>query len=68
MLYLVLIECRLVLAIQFVTDSRFSRPFKRIPIIEGLEEVLGIKLPCPTTYTEDSAQQFYEKLLVEKVR
>ena len=46
----------------------FTPPFKRIPIIEGLEAALGIKLPCPTTYTEESAQQFYEKLLVEKVR
>jgi len=44
----------------------FTPPFKRIPIIEGLEAALGIKLPCPTTYTEESAQQFYEKLLVEK--
>jgi hypothetical protein len=28
----------------------FTPPFRRIPIVEGLEEALGVKLPDPSTY------------------
>jgi len=44
----------------------FTPPYKRIPIVEGLEAALGVKLPDPSTYHTDEAQQFFETLLKEK--
>ena len=44
----------------------FTPPFRRIPIVEGLEEVLKVKLPSPETYHTDEAKQFFIKLLADK--
>eukprot|EP00035_Acanthoeca_spectabilis_P020564 m.433570 g.433570 ORF g.433570 m.433570 type:complete len:624 (-) comp17588_c0_seq1:344-2215(-) len=44
----------------------FTPPFRRIPIKEGLEEALGVKLPDPDTYHTEEARLFFEKLLKEK--
>lgn len=46
----------------------FTPPFKRIPIIEGLEEALGVKLPAADTFHTEETRVYFEKLLKEKVR
>lgn len=43
----------------------FTPPFRRIPIQEGLEEVLKCKLPRPETYHTEEARDWFDKKLVE---
>lgn len=49
-----------------VIELDFTPPFKRIPLIKGLEEALNVKLPDPTTYHTEEAREFFDKLCVEK--
>eukprot|EP00039_Didymoeca_costata_P018484 m.333655 g.333655 ORF g.333655 m.333655 type:complete len:573 (-) comp17189_c0_seq1:143-1861(-) len=44
----------------------FTPPYRRIPIIEGLEEVLKIKLPKADTFHTEETRAFFDKLLVDK--
>jgi len=43
----------------------FTPPFQRIPIVEGLEECLNIKLPPADTYHTEEARKFFDDLLVK---
>jgi len=44
----------------------FTPPYRRIPVVEGLEEALGLKLPPPNTYGTEEARVFFVKLLADK--
>lgn len=44
----------------------FTPPFRRISMIEGLEQVLGIKLPAADQYDKDESRQFLDDLCVQK--
>lgn len=44
----------------------FTPPFKRIPMMAGLEEALGVKLPAADTLHTDEARDFFDKLCKEK--
>lgn len=49
-----------------VIEIDFTPPFKRIPMMKGLEEALGVKLPKNSElYTEES-RQFFDKLCKDK--
>lgn len=49
-----------------VIEIDFTPPFRRIPMMKGLEEVLGVKLPKNTELGTDEARVFFDKLCVEK--
>ncbi len=44
----------------------FSPPFKRIPMMKGLEEVLGVELPKGDALATEEARLFFDKLCKEK--
>lgn len=44
----------------------FTPPFRRISMVSGLEEVLGIKLPAPDQFGTEEARAFLDKLCKEK--
>jgi lysyl-tRNA synthetase class 2 len=44
----------------------FSPPFKRIPMMKGLEDVLGIKFPKNEDLASEEAREFFDKLCLEK--
>lgn len=43
----------------------FTPPFRRIPMMKGLEEALGIKLPSADTLHTDESREFLEKIAKE---
>jgi lysyl-tRNA synthetase class 2 len=49
-----------------VVEIDFTPPFKRIPIMKGLEEAIGVKLPKADTLNTEEAREFFDKLCVEK--
>lgn len=44
----------------------FTKPFRRIPMMKGLEEVLGVKLPKNTELGTEESRIFFDKLCKEK--
>jgi lysyl-tRNA synthetase class 2 len=44
----------------------FTPPFRRISMIEGLEQALNIKLPSANEYDKEETRVFLDKLCVEK--
>ena len=49
-----------------VYDIDFTPPFRRIPMMKGLEEVLGIKMPDNTQLHTEESRVFFDKLCKEK--
>jgi lysyl-tRNA synthetase class 2 len=49
-----------------VIEIDFTPPFRRIPMMAGLEEVLGIKLPKNTELHTEESRIFFDKLCKEK--
>ncbi|ETN76126.1 lysine--tRNA ligase [Necator americanus] len=49
-----------------VMDIDFTPPFKRVNMYEGLEKVVGAKLPSPDTLNTEESRQFFDKLCREK--
>ena len=49
-----------------VIEIDFTPPFRRIPMMKGLEEVLGVKLPDNTKLDTEESRVFFDKLCVEK--
>jgi len=49
-----------------VIELDFTPPFKRIPMMKGLEEALGMELPAPETLHTDEARDFFDKLCKDK--
>ncbi|EKX47161.1 hypothetical protein GUITHDRAFT_157671 [Guillardia theta CCMP2712] len=47
-----------------VMDMDFTPPFRRVSMISGLEEVLGVKIPAD--YSSEECRQFLDKLCAEK--
>jgi len=44
----------------------FTPPFRRIPMMKGLEEALGMKLPPNTELGTESTRAFFDKLCKDK--
>lgn len=49
-----------------VIEIDFSPPFRRIPMMKGLEEVLKVKLPKNTELHTDETRAFFDKLCKDK--
>ena len=49
-----------------VYDIDFTPPFRRIPMMNGLEEVLGMKMPDNTQLHTEESRAFFDKLCKEK--
>lgn len=49
-----------------VIEIDFSPPFKRISMMKGLEDVLGIELPKGEALASDEARDFFDKLCKDK--
>jgi len=49
-----------------VVELDFTPPFKRIPMMKGLEEALGMELPAPETLGTDEARDFFDKLCKDR--
>lgn len=49
-----------------VYDIDFTPPFRRIPMMKGLEEVLGLKMPDNTTLHTEESRAFFDKLCKDK--
>ena len=49
-----------------VIEIDFTPPFRRIPMMKGLEDVLGIKMPPNTELANEQHRDFFDKLCVEK--
>jgi lysyl-tRNA synthetase class 2 len=49
-----------------VLEIDFTPPFKRIPMMKGLEEALGVELPKGKDLATEEAREFFDKLCVEK--
>jgi len=49
-----------------VYEIDFTPPFKRIPMMKGLEEALGVKMPDNESLYTEEAREFFDKLCVEK--
>ena len=49
-----------------VYEVDFTPPFRRIPMMKGLEEVLGIELPKGKDLATEETREFFDKLCVEK--
>ncbi|CDW73340.1 lysyl-trna synthetase [Stylonychia lemnae] len=48
-----------------VIELDFTPPFRRIPMMKGLEEAVGVKLPAADTLHTDEAREFFDKLAAE---
>jgi len=44
----------------------FTPPFRRIKMMEGLEEVLGVQLPRGRDLETEETREFFDKLCVER--
>lgn len=49
-----------------VIEIDFTPPFRRIPMMKGLAEALGIELPANDQLHTDEANKFFDKLCKEK--
>lgn len=49
-----------------VIEIDFTPPFKRIPMMKGLEQALGMELPKGKELATEEAREFFDKLCVEK--
>lgn len=49
-----------------VYDIDFTPPFRRIKMMEGLEEALGVTLPRGRDLETEETREFFDKLCVEK--
>jgi len=49
-----------------VIEIDFTPPFRRIPMMKGLEEVLGIKMPANTELDTEESRIFFDNLCKEK--
>lgn len=49
-----------------VHEIDFTPPFRRIPMMKGLEEALKIKMPDNTKLETEEAREFFDKLCREK--
>ena len=49
-----------------VYDIDFTPPFRRIKMMEGLEEALGVQLPRGRDLETEETREFFDKLCVEK--
>jgi lysyl-tRNA synthetase, class II len=49
-----------------VIEIDFTPPFRRIPMMKGLEEALGIKMPKNTELDTEESRIFFDKLCKEK--
>lgn len=49
-----------------VIELDFSPPFRRMPMMKTLEEVLGVKLPENTELHTEESRVFFDKLCIEK--
>lgn len=49
-----------------VMEIDFTPPFKRIPMMKGLEEVLGVELPKGDALATEETRAFFDKLCKEK--
>ena len=49
-----------------VIEIDFTPPYRRIPMMKGLEDVLGIKLPKNTELDTEESRVFFDKLCKEK--
>ena len=49
-----------------VIEIDFSPPFKRIPMMKGLEEKLGVKMPKNTELHTEESRAFFDKLCKDK--
>lgn len=49
-----------------VYEIDFTPPFRRIPMMKGLEEALGIKMPDNTQLHTEETRVFFDKLCKEK--
>ncbi len=49
-----------------VIEIDFTPPFKRIPMMKGLEEALGIELPKGDELATEASREFFDKLCKEK--
>jgi lysyl-tRNA synthetase class 2 len=49
-----------------VIEIDFTPPFRRIPMMKGLEEALKMELPKGKDLATDAAREFFDKLCVEK--
>lgn len=43
----------------------FTPPYRRIPMMKGLEEALGVKLPSNTELDKEETRVFFDKLAVQ---
>jgi lysyl-tRNA synthetase class 2 len=48
-----------------VYDIDFTPPFRRIPMMKGLEEVLKVAMPDNTTLHTEEARVFFDKLCIQ---
>lgn len=49
-----------------VIEIDFTPPFRRIPMMKGLEDVLGVKMPKNTELDTDESRNFFDKLCKTK--
>lgn len=49
-----------------VYEIDFTPPFRRIPMMKGLEEALGVKMPKGKDLASEEAREFFDKLCVDK--
>lgn len=49
-----------------VIELDFTPPFRRIPMMKGLEEVLGVKMPKNTELHTEESRKFFDKLCIQK--
>ena len=49
-----------------VYEIDFTPPFRRIPMMKGLEEALGVKMPKGKDLATEESRAFFDKLCVEK--
>ena len=49
-----------------VYEIDFTPPFKRIPMMKGLEEALGIELPKGKDLASEESRAFFDKICVER--
>ena len=49
-----------------IIEIDFTPPFRRIPMMKGLEEILGVELPKGDALATEEARVFFDKLCKEK--
>jgi len=49
-----------------VIEIDFTTPWKRIPLMKGLEDALGVSLPKGKELDTEQAREFFDKLAKEK--